>query len=140
MIWGMIDKASFALYVYRDGGRALRIDSFDKVLDHSEAIDIENDKYLFWGATGQRLKSSLTRERLPVLKNADNNVTLQEALEKNSLGNSKNAEQSLIQHTTGTAEQIWAKLERAEQTLPRRGLISRLLCGKANEQSADYRN
>jgi len=39
--------AAFPLYVRLDDGEVMQIESIERILYHLEAIDIENDEYMF---------------------------------------------------------------------------------------------
>ena len=44
---------TYPLFVFEKDDRSMRIiESQDSILSWHEAIDIENDEYVFWGATG----------------------------------------------------------------------------------------
>ena len=52
----MDDKALFPLYVRLDDGEIMRIGEAGRILYHLEAIDIENDEYMFWDGCRARFK------------------------------------------------------------------------------------
>jgi hypothetical protein len=112
---------AFPLYVCLDDGEVLRIESVERILYHLEAIDIENDEYMFWDANGHGLKILIEKERVIGFANAENKVTLQQAFDDyvQQLG--------LSVDTTGTPEEIWDKVKKAKDALPRRpSFLSRL--------------
>lgn len=122
---------SFPLYVQLDDGELIRIESMDKILVELEAIDIENDEYLFWNADGKPVKVVLTgkvgRFRNPTVsgvRHVENPMSFQSAAQEwaNQLG--------VRVDLTGTPQQVWDKLQEAQAKLtPRRGLLSRLFRG-----------
>lgn len=86
-----------------------------------EAIDIENDEYMFWDANGNGLKILIEKERVIGFANAENKITLQQAFDDyvQQLG--------VAVDTTGTPEEIWDKVKKAKDELPRRpSFFSRL--------------
>ena len=112
---------AFPLYVCLDDGEFLRIESVERILYHLEAIDIENDEYMFWDANGHGLKILIEKERVSGFANAENKITLQQAFDDyvQQLGVSVD--------TTGTPEEIWDKVKKAKDELPRRpSFLSRL--------------
>jgi hypothetical protein len=93
----------------------------EKILYHLETIDIENDEYMFWDANGNSLKALIEKERVIGFANAENKITLQHAFSAyvQQLGVSVD--------TTGTPEEIWDKIKRAKDEIPRRpSFLSRL--------------
>jgi len=112
---------AFPLYVCLDDGEVLRIESVERILYHLEAIDIENDEYMFWDANGHGLKILIENERVSGFANAENKITLQQAFDDyaQQLGVSVD--------TTRTPEEIWNKVMKAKDELPRRpSFLSRL--------------
>ena len=112
---------AFPLYVCLDDGEVLRIESVERIFYHLEAIDIENDEYMFWDANGHGLKILIERERVSGFANAETKITLQQAFDDyvQQLGVSVD--------TTGTPEEIWDKVKKAKDELPRRpSFLSRL--------------
>jgi hypothetical protein len=112
---------AFPLYVCVDDGEVLRIESVERILYHLEAIDIENDEYMFWDANGHGLKILIEKKRVSGFANAENKITLQQAFDDyvQQLGVSVD--------TTGTPEEIWDKVMKAKAELPRRpSFLSRL--------------
>jgi hypothetical protein len=112
---------AFPLYVCLDDGEVLRIESVERILYHLEAIDIENDEYMFWDANGHGLKILIEKEGVSGFANAETKITLQQAFDDyvQQLGVSVD--------TTGTPEEIWDKVKKAKDELPRRpSFLSRL--------------
>lgn len=121
----MDSSFEFPLYVCLDDEEVIRIESSDRILYHLEAIDIENNEYQFWDATGRPLKVVITKGRVSGLETAENKVTLPQAVKQYAehLGVSLDA--------SGKPEEIWARLEKAKESLPRRsGVFSRLFGAK----------
>jgi hypothetical protein len=56
--------AAFPLYVRLDDGEVLQIEGIERILYHLEAIDIENDEYMFWEANGHGLKIFIEKGRV----------------------------------------------------------------------------
>lgn len=112
---------AFPLYVCLDDGEVLRIESVERILYHLETTDIENDEYIFWDANGHGLKILIERQRVIGFANAETKITLQQAFDDyvQQLGVSVD--------TTGTPEEIWDKVKKAKDELPRRpSFLSRL--------------
>jgi hypothetical protein len=105
--------AAFPLYVCLDDGEVLQIASAETILYHLEAIDIENDEYMFWDAGGHGLKILIEKGRVTGFANAENKITLQHAFDEyvQQLG--------VAIDTTGTPQEIWDKVQKAKQGLPR---------------------
>jgi hypothetical protein len=78
----MDDKVLFPLYVCLDDGEVIRIEGFDRILYHLEAIDIENDEYMFWDAAGDGLKVLTQKGKVSGFEKIDNKITLQQAFEE----------------------------------------------------------
>ena len=113
--------ASFPLYVRLDDGEVLQIESIERILYHLEAVDIENDEYMFWDANGHGLKILIEKGRVIDFANAENKITLQQAFDEyvRQLG--------VGVDTTGTPEEVWDKVKKAKGELPPRpGFLSRL--------------
>jgi hypothetical protein len=117
----MDHNIAFPVYVCLDDGQVIRIENFEKILYHLEAIDIENDEYLFWAANGQGLKVLIENNAVRGFQNADNGLSLQRAIETY-------AKQLAVPiDTSGTLEEVWERLQNAEKGLRRpRGLLARL--------------
>ena len=111
----------FPLYVCLDDGTVIQIETPDRILYHLEAIDIENDEYLFWDAVSRPLKVAITKGKVSGLESTENRITLPHAFEKY-------AEQLGVSiDVSGKPEEVWASLRNAELSRPRRpGLFSRL--------------
>ena len=115
----------FPLYVCLDDGEVIRIEDSDKILYHLEAIDIENNEYQFWDATGCPLRLVITKDRVSGLRSAENKVTLPQAIQQYAkrLG--------LTIDTGGKPGEIWAKLDSAKESPSRTpSLFSRLFSNR----------
>jgi hypothetical protein len=112
---------TFPLFVRLDDGEVMQIDRYDKILYHLEAIDIENDEYLFWDAQGRDLKVIIKNSKVSELRLTQNRVTVQDAMGEYACQLGTKVE------TAGTPLEIWRRIEEFKDTLPRpRGLLSRL--------------
>jgi hypothetical protein len=89
----------FPLYVRLDDGELIRIESIDKVLYHLEAIDIENNEYLFWDAAGNGVKILLA-ERVGWFK-SPNVSGVRPAENRISFSNSSTGVGKPIRHSAG---------------------------------------
>src|SRR5215470_11468046 len=112
----------FPLYVCLDDGTVIRIETSDRILYHLEAIDIENDEYLFWDAMARPLKVVIAKGKVTGLEGTENKITLTQALERY-------AEQLGVNiDVSDKSEKVWVSLRKAEESRQRRpGLFSRLL-------------
>ena len=106
--------AAFPLYVRLDDGEVLQIESIERILYHLEAIDIENDEYMFWEANGHGLKILIEEGRVIGFANAENKITLQQAFDDYV------KQVGVDVDTTGTPEEIWDKAKKAKEKLPNR--------------------
>ena len=117
-------KVSFPLYVRLDDGEVMQIESFEKILYHLEAVDIQNDEYMFWDAGGRGLKILIKKDKVIGIEKTDNKITLQEAFEEYA---QQLAQLGMTVDTSGTPEEIWAKVHKAKENLPQPfGFFSRL--------------
>lgn len=115
----MDDKPLFPLYVCLDDGAVLLIENEDRILYHLEAIDIENDEYMFWDATGRAFRVLIRKGRLGGFEKTNRNkLTLQQAFEQYAQQLRECG--AAVDTMSGTPEEIWAKIEKAKDTLPRR--------------------
>jgi hypothetical protein len=113
-------QPEFPLYVRLDDGEVLSIESHDKILYHLEAVDIENDEYLFWDALGDGVKVSIKKSRVSGFRSVENRMTLQNAC-------FEYAKQLGASIESGTPQEMWAKVQAIKDRLPKRwGLLSRL--------------
>jgi hypothetical protein len=119
--------AKFPLYVRLDDGEVMQIESFERILYHLEAIDIENDEYLFWDADGRGLKVLIKKGRVSGIEEASNEITLQQAFDQYV---HQLAQLGVVVDTRGTTEEIWAKVQKAKESLPRRSGFASWLFGK----------
>jgi hypothetical protein len=124
----MDDKILFPLYVCLDDGEVIAIEGFERILYHLEAIDIENDEYMFWDAAGRGLKVIIKKGKVSDFEKIDNTLTLQQAFE----GYARQLTQrGVTVETSGTPEEIWAKIQKAKETLQSNpGFLSRLFRSK----------
>ena len=111
----------FPINVCLDDGHVIRIESFQKILYHLEAIDIENDEYQFWDANGLGLKILIEKNAVSGFQNADNRLSFQQAVDVY-------AEQLGVPiDAGGTPDEVWAKVQKAEQSVPQpRSFLARL--------------
>lgn len=55
----------YPLFVFeKDDSSMLRIDAFDRIQYHLEAIDVENDEYVFWDSTGSGVEVVVERDKI----------------------------------------------------------------------------
>lgn len=111
----MKEKVLFPLYVCLDDGTVMRIEGFDRILYHLEAIDIENDEYMFWDAAGNGLKILINKGKVSGVEKTNNKITLQQAFEGYA---QQLAELGATVNTSGTPQEMWREVQKAEQSLP----------------------
>jgi hypothetical protein len=112
--------ARFPLYVSLDDYEVMRIESSGEILGHLETIDIENDEYLFWDADGRGLKVLIKKRRVSGIEAAHHRITLQQAFDRYAR---QLAQLGVVVDTSGTIEEIWAKIQKAKERLPRRSFL-----------------
>jgi hypothetical protein len=111
----------FPIYARLDDGQVIRIESFQKILYRVEAVDIENDEYQFWDANGRSLKILIEKNAVSRFQNANNRLSFQQAAEMYT------EQLGVPIDTSGTPDEVWAKVQKAEQSVPqRRGFLARL--------------
>jgi uncharacterized protein (DUF2249 family) len=112
---------TFPFLVRLDDGEVMQIESYDKILYHLEAIDIENNEYLFWDAEGRGVKVVIKNSKVKEFRETDNGMTVQNAIGEYARHLGTTAE------TTGTPLETWRRMQGFKDGLPRpRGLFSRL--------------
>ncbi len=113
----MEDAVLFPLYARLDDGALERIEGFDRILYHLEAIDIENDEYMFWDAAGNGLKILIDKGKVSGFEKVDNKITLQQAFEGYA---QQLAKLGATVDVSGTPKEIWREVQKAKEILPRR--------------------
>ena len=112
---------TYPLYVCLDDGEVIRIAAFDQIAGYLEAIDIENDEYRFWDATGAGLRVLIQKGRVTVFESASHPITLKQAFDEYAKQLGAAGEMG------GTPEEIWETLQKIKGSLPpRRGLLAKL--------------
>lgn len=71
----------FPLFVLLDDHSMCLIETPERVLYHLEAIDIENNEYLFWDSTGTGVHVSVARGKVKEIAVCDQAMSLQRAFE-----------------------------------------------------------
>jgi len=118
-------SVTYPLYVCLDDGEVMRIAAFDEILGYLEAIDIENDEYLFWDATGAGLKVLIEKGRVSGFESAYHPITLKRAFHEYAKQLGTAGEMS------GTPDEMWERLQEIKASLPpRRSLLSKLFGNK----------
>ena len=132
----MDDKPLFPLYVRLDDGTVLQIENENRILYHLEAIDIENDEYMFWDTTGDAFRAHIKKGKLGGFEKINmNKLTLQQAFEQYTQQLKDCG--AAVDTMSGTPEQIWAKVEKAKETLPRRRCFFSRIFGKSGTDRAN---
>lgn len=94
------------------------IESPKRFFYHLEAIDIENNEYLFWDSTGAGVSVSVAHDKIKQITHCDQVMSLPEAFQTY-------AQSYSLQFTPeGSPIDIWTSLQ--SQIPPRRTLWSRL--------------
>jgi hypothetical protein len=120
MIMNAMDYGvSFPLYVCLDDGEIVQIESLERILYHLEAVDIENDEYMFWDAGARGLRVLINKGGVGGFEMAENKITLNEAFEEYA------RQLGITIDTSGAPEETWAKLQKArESPTTRRSLFT----------------
>ena len=75
--------AQFPLFVFEKDDRSMYlIETPDRILCHLEAIDIENNEYLFWDSTGAGVRISVARGAVKQIELCDQAMSLREAFDR----------------------------------------------------------
>jgi len=117
---------SFPLFAFeKDDCSMFLVETPDKVLYHMEPIDIENDEYVFWDASGTAVRISVAGERVTGIEYGAAEMQLTDAFRRHSDAFGLDVD------TTGRPSiEVWRRLKEAKSRLPRkRGLLSRLFRG-----------
>ena len=69
----------YPLYVLLDDRRMTVIESPDRILYHLEAIDIENDEYLFWDSTEKAVRITIEKNKVAYVSYCDSSLALRDA-------------------------------------------------------------
>jgi hypothetical protein len=86
---------------------------------------------MFWDAAGDGVRVLINKGKVGGFEKADNKVTLQQAFEQYAR---QLTERGASVDTTGTLEEIWARIEKAKESLPRsQGPLSRLFRRKPRQ-------
>lgn len=111
--------AQFPLFVFEKDDRSMYlIEAPERFLYHLEAIDIENNEYLFWDSTGAGVCISVARGAVKQIALCDQAMSLREAFQSYA--------ESYGLHVTpgGSAVETWRSFQ--SQLPPRRTLWKRL--------------
>jgi hypothetical protein len=72
----------FPLFVFAKDDRSMYlVETPERVLYHLEAIDIENNEYLFWDSTGAGVSISVARGKVKQIAVCEQAMSLREAFE-----------------------------------------------------------
>src|ERR1700731_4934894 len=72
----------FPLFVFTKDDRSMcLIETPERIFYHLEAIDIENDEYLFWDSTGAGVRVSVAHGGVKQIAPCDQTISLREAFE-----------------------------------------------------------
>jgi hypothetical protein len=116
-------SVTYPLFAFEKDDHSMRvIESRDRILFWHEAIDIENDEYVFWDATGSGVKIEIGRNRVLSVTPCAASAPLGEALATyaESLGLPTNVFE-------GQPIEIWRKIERELRSRPKkRSWLSRI--------------
>jgi len=112
----------FPLYAFEKDDNSIRlIENPDRILYDMEAIDIENEEYLFWDAVAKPVRIAVERHQVVTIEHCPEIMTLHEAFVRNA------ASLGISVDLSGSPEQVWSRLKEAERQLPpKRSFFSRL--------------
>ena len=105
----------FPLYVRLDDGELLRIEDVETILGQLEAIDIENDEYMFWDGAGDGLKVLIENGKVSGFEKNHNKITLQQAFAGYA---QQLAELGAAVDLEGAPEETWREVQKAKESLP----------------------
>jgi hypothetical protein len=115
-------NVEFPLFVFEKDDRSmLLIERPDRLLNHLETIDIENDEYLFWDSTGAGVRVSVARDAIGQITRCDQSMSLSDAFEAyvQSLG--------LGVSVDGRPIEVWRRIQ---SRIPKRMPLWRRLFGR----------
>lgn len=73
----------YPLFVFeKDSSSMLKIDAFDRIHYHLEAIDVENDEYVLWDSTGSGVEVMVERGKISGVFLRKTTFPLEEAFAK----------------------------------------------------------
>lgn len=99
----------------------LLIEKSDRLLYHLEAIDIENDEYVFWDAKGAGVCVSVTHDAIDQITRCDRSMSLSDAFQAYSQS------LSLRVSLQGPPSEVWGRIQ---SQLPKRRPFWTRLFGK----------
>lgn len=74
-----MDNVVYPLFAFLDDRTIIGVEGPDRILYHFEAIDIENDEFLFWDATERAVRISVKKSRVIDVSYCDSNFSLRDA-------------------------------------------------------------
>ncbi len=104
----------------------LTVEKPEKLFAHLEEIDIQNDEYLFWDASGRAVHLRVENRKVVAIENCDAPKDLSEAFATycQSLG--------LTVEFANKPVETWKRIQVAERLLPRKkGVFARLFSLKS---------
>jgi hypothetical protein len=105
----------FPLYAFAKDDNSMRlVESSDRILYHMEAIDIENEEYLFWDALGKAVCIAMKRQQVDRIEHCQEHMMLHAAFQRNA------DSRGITVDLAGSPEQVWSRLKAAERELPRK--------------------
>jgi hypothetical protein len=114
MIENVMDhNIKFPIYVCLDDGEVMRVESFETILHHLEAIDIDNNEYLFWDAHGRGLKILTEKNAVSGFHDRDNKLSCRQAIKAYA------TRLAMPIDANGTLDEVRARVEKAKESLPR---------------------
>ena len=113
----------YPLFVFEKDDRSMRVvERPDRILYHLEAIDIENDEFLFWDSTGNAVAVNVAKGKVVDVSSSPPGLSLHDVLV--SYAESLNLPAALVY---GAPTEAWERIEKELQNRPKRkGLFSRL--------------
>jgi hypothetical protein len=116
-------SVTYPLFVFEKDDRSMRvIESSDRILFWHEAIDIENDEYVFWDASGLGVEIKVVGTKVMCVNSCAAQFPLGEALA--TYAESLDLPRSVIE---GRPVEIWHRIESELKSRPRKhGWLSRI--------------
>lgn len=99
-----------------------KIDTFDRILSYIEAIDVENEEYVFWDATGRGVSIAIEKAKISAITLCAASFALSEAFTR-YLESMELSRELQSGNPVETWDRIQAELSRRPK---RRGWLSRL--------------
>jgi len=116
-----MDNVVYPLFAFLDDRTMLEVENPDRILYHFEAIDIENDEYLFWDFTERPVRISVKKNKVIDISYCDSILSLHDAFL--AYVDAANLPRTLVE---GKPTEILKRIAEELQKHPKRKWLSRL--------------